>query len=324
MTLVSPRWIRASGVAAAAVLLFAGCSGAPAAPPTTDPAPTGAFPVTVEHSLGSTVIEREPQRVVTLGSTEVDVALALGVVPVAIGSFYDFERGVGPWAEDELGDATPTVFSSRQLDLEAVAAAAPDLILDVNASGELADYEKLSRIAPTISLPVGAPPFAAPWRDTTRLVAQALGRADDGERLVRETEGYLTGVAAANPAFAGRTFTYLDLFGAEVYAGGRDSTVVETVGELGLVPPPYVQARGVTESTSPISLELLPQVDADVVLAYAIGTTDEEAVAQIPMLGRLTGRLHFLPDLSLSAPSVLSIPYGVDALVPVLQEATAS
>lgn len=322
MTLVSPR--RAAGtLAVAAALLLSGCGAAPPAPSGPGPA-TGAFPVTVEHSLGSTVIAQAPQRVVTLGSSEVDVALALGVVPVAIGSFYDFERGVGPWAEDELGAATPPVFSSRQLDLEAVAAAAPDLILDVNASGDLADYEKLSRIAPTVSLPVGAPPFAAPWRDTTRLVAQALGLAGDGERLVRETEGYLAGVAAANPAFAGRTVTYLDLFGAEVYVGGNDSTVVQTLGELGLVPPPYVQARGVTESTTAISLELLPEVDADAVLAYSIGTTAEEARAQIPALGRLTGRLHFLPDLSMSAPSVLSIPYGVDGLLPVLREATAS
>ena len=35
------------------------------------------------------------------------------------------------------------------------------------------------------------------------------------------------------------------------------------------------------------------------------------------------GRTYWLPDLSLSAPSVLSIPYGVDAMVPFLEEATA-
>jgi hypothetical protein len=34
------------------------------------------------------------------------------------------------------------------------------------------------------------------------------------------------------------------------------------------------------------------------------------------------GRAYWLSDLSLSQPSVLSIPHGVDAMLPVLEEAT--
>ena len=41
-----------------------------------------AFPVTIEHKYGSTTIEAEPQRVVSVGFAEHDGILALGVTPV--------------------------------------------------------------------------------------------------------------------------------------------------------------------------------------------------------------------------------------------------
>ena len=43
---------------------------------------TDAFPVTIEHAFGSTTIEKEPQRVATLGWSDQDHVAALGVVPV--------------------------------------------------------------------------------------------------------------------------------------------------------------------------------------------------------------------------------------------------
>ena len=42
----------------------------------------GAFPTTIEHRYGSTEIKEAPQRVVSLGYTDQDALLALGVTPV--------------------------------------------------------------------------------------------------------------------------------------------------------------------------------------------------------------------------------------------------
>ena len=42
---------------------------------------TGTFPATVEHQFGTTTIDEEPQRVVSVGLTEQDVLLQLGVDP---------------------------------------------------------------------------------------------------------------------------------------------------------------------------------------------------------------------------------------------------
>src|SRR5690554_3147776 len=122
-------------------LALAGC--APSAGPADEPAATpeategaaGAFPVTIEHAFGETVIEAEPQRVVTWGWGSTDAAIALGVVPVAIPfqAYGGDENGVLPWiaeALEEMGAETPTVLpDSAEAPVEAIAAAEPDLIL---------------------------------------------------------------------------------------------------------------------------------------------------------------------------------------------------
>ena len=98
--------------------------------------------------------------------------------------------------------------------------------------------------------------------------------------------------------------------------------------ELGFVPAPYVRDFPADESQNAISAELLANIDADVILAYSFGATEEEVRRDIPAWDTLDavreGRVHFLPDLSLSAPSVLSIPHGIDELLPFLQTAVAS
>ena len=72
--------------------------------------PPDSLPVTVEHALGTTTVEAEPTRVVTVGVTEQDTVLALGVTPVGVTDWYgDQPYATWPWAQDELGDATPEV-----------------------------------------------------------------------------------------------------------------------------------------------------------------------------------------------------------------------
>src|SRR5262249_3210114 len=48
---------------------------------------TGSFPVTVTHRFGTTSIPSQPKRIVALGQTDCDPLIALGITPIAIGSF---------------------------------------------------------------------------------------------------------------------------------------------------------------------------------------------------------------------------------------------
>jgi iron complex transport system substrate-binding protein len=318
--------VKGSVLLAAVILAVTGCSAPEPAGAGAAPSPgSGSFPVTVQHAFGSTTVERAPERIVALGTTDADVVLALGEMPVGIRSPYNFPRGVGAWAEDELGSATPAVMG-REINYEAIAALRPDLILDVVDGAEQEQYDTLARIAPTVALPAGARPYAPAWQETTMLIATALGLEAKGAELVERTEAYLADVRAAHPGFEGRTVTYIDAYGAEAFVGGRDATAVQMMGELGFQPVPYVRDLQTDETQVPVSNELLGQVDADVLLIYAFGNTEEQAQQQNPALAGLSavrdGRAYWLSDLSLSQPSVLSIPHGVDAMLPVLEEAT--
>src|SRR5919202_3414388 len=92
--------------------------------------PGGAFPVTVETAFGDVEIPAEPQRVVALGWSDAETALALGVQPVGASDWLAFGgEGVGPWAQGRYDEA-PEVIATLEPSLEAVAALQPDLILD--------------------------------------------------------------------------------------------------------------------------------------------------------------------------------------------------
>lgn len=101
----------APGVVLLTCLTIAACGTSPPAaqgPPAateTTPSADAAFPVTIEHRYGSTTIPDEPQRVVTVGLTDHDAALALGVTPVATTEWVVPRPGnIFPWAEDALAE----------------------------------------------------------------------------------------------------------------------------------------------------------------------------------------------------------------------------
>ena len=64
----------------------------------------GAFPVTLKHVYGETVIEKKPERIVTIGWTTQDAVMALGEVPVAIPEqkWGGNAEGVLPWTADAI------------------------------------------------------------------------------------------------------------------------------------------------------------------------------------------------------------------------------
>ena len=77
-----------------------------------------AFPVTIEHALGTTTIEEEPTRVVAVGYAEADYPLSLGVVPVGADKieYAGNENGSSDWFDEALaeidGAEQPTRFST--------------------------------------------------------------------------------------------------------------------------------------------------------------------------------------------------------------------
>ena len=139
----------------------------------------GQFPRTVKHALGETKLEKKPERVVVLDSGELDDVLALGITPVGMATTAG-QAGVPSYLADKA-QGIKTVGGISELNLEAIAALKPDLILGSKLrANDL--YEKLSAIAPTVfSIRPGFP-----WKENFLLVADAVGEEDKATGLLND------------------------------------------------------------------------------------------------------------------------------------------
>jgi iron complex transport system substrate-binding protein len=328
------------GAAGAAVALgLAACGSdddggsASAGTATSEGAAAGAFPVTVQHAHGTTTIDAAPQRVVTYGYTDQDPALALGTIPVGMLRWIpQWKRGVGVWAEPKLGGAQPKVYSGDSIDFEGIAAARPDLILIVTYALPKADYEKLSKIAPTVPTVGGYPDWGVPWQAATEQVGRALGRPAEAKRLVAEAEARFAKAKADHPSFAGRevlivapgTNGQLSVF-APTDTRGRFVT------SLGFTQPEGVKQAVGDEFYAYISAERLDLVDVDALIVLVDDPVARKGLEKQAAFQNLAvvreGRAVMVDDLdlsmALSASSVLSIPYALDRVVPRLDAALA-
>lgn len=175
-----------------------------------------AFPVEIEHAYGTTMIEEQPERVVTLFDSNSDAVLALGVAPVGVskvGYGNVEENGLLPWtnaAFEKLG-VTPNVFDDTEgTDYEAVNAAEPDLVLIPNSGVTEEEYERLSQIAPTV--PYAKIAYATTWEEEAEVTAKALGKEAAGAELIENTKALIAEKLAEHPELEGKTaaFCYID------------------------------------------------------------------------------------------------------------------
>ena len=159
---------------------------------------------TIEHKYGSTTVEGIPERVISVGYNDQDAILALGVIPVGIRDWYgDQPYAVWPWAQDELGDATPEVLSGSGINFEQVASLQPDLIVGISSGMTEEEYNTLSEIAPTIPQSGEFVDYGVPWQEQQRVIGQALGREAEAEQLVADVEARFAAARAENPQWEG-------------------------------------------------------------------------------------------------------------------------
>jgi iron complex transport system substrate-binding protein len=334
----SPR-LRAILPALAAATLVAGCGGAAAEPAVETEAGGGgadAFPVSVEHTFGSTEIEAPPERVVVLGWNAQDVVYALGVTPVGMPS-YPYgggDDGVLPW-NDEYFDAEQTTLldTADGPPLEEIAALRPDVILAPYEGFDEGVYEDLSGIAPTVAYP--GEPWTTPWREQTRMIGEALGLADEAEDLIAETEGTISGLAAEHPEFEGLDFAYTSLGAEALYVYLASDPRVQLIEDLGLTVAPSVEELAADADAgtfyAQLSLEQAPEIEADLLIGFTDGLTAEEALssdlyASVPAIGRDAAVVLDDQEVAAAASSVsvLSIPFVLDPLVDGLADAAAN
>jgi iron complex transport system substrate-binding protein len=291
----------------------------------------GAFPVTIEHKFGSTEITEAPERVVVVGLTDQDALLALGVVPVGITYWYGDKSlgGINPWAKDALGDAEPPVLldNTNGIDVEAIAALAPDLIIGQYAGVTQKEYDLLSQLAPVVAQPGDYADYGVPWEEATVTIGQAVGQPEAAQELVDEVTAGIEEHAAANPEFAGKSAVVVTPYeGLFVY--GPEDPRSRILGQLGFEFPEALVASG-DEFGASLSSERTSDLDAVDVTVW-LGLTKDEAVSGVyeQTSAFKDGRFVDIDDtvtenyaVAHSFVSPLSIPYVLERFVPQLAAA---
>ena len=302
---------------------------------------TGSFPVTVEHAFGSTEITEDPQRVVTVGWTDHEVMAALGEVPVGAVriNWGGNEAGSTDWFDEavtELGHDPADITrydDSDGIPVDEIAAMEPDLIIGSNSGMSQEDYDRLSRIAPTVAYPETA--WATPWRESVEVVGQAIGRPEQAQEAIAETEAEFEAAREEYPQLEGTSFAW----------GWFSPTDTSTIGlynvidlrpqfltELGMVNASVVEEMSGEENFSAnLSAEQADTLDADVFIFYSDGGVTADTLLEDPLLSQIPAMAsgaYVESDqpqevVGMSSPTPLSIPVAVDRFIPQVAEATA-
>jgi len=340
---VRPLRLLAGSVGVAALLLSGCSSSADSSDDAADGAGAGdaAYPITIEHALGTTEIPEKPERIATVNWANHEVPLALGVVPVgmAAANFGDDDGdGLLPWVSDrleELDAEAPVLFDETDgIDFEAVADTAPDVILAAYSGLTQEDYDTLSEIAPVLAYPEA--PWSTDWREMITLSSQAMGMAEEGEELVADLEGEIADTVAAHPGLEGTGAMFLthvdttDLSEVSFYT--THDTRARFFEDLGLATPKSIATA--SAKTDQFSLtRSAEQVDGldDVELIVTYGDeTLVDALEGDPLLSKMpavaNGAIVLLPNNPLGTaanPTPLSISYVLEDYVTMLAEASA-
>ncbi|MCA2215605.1 iron-siderophore ABC transporter substrate-binding protein [Jidongwangia harbinensis] len=290
-----------------------------------------AFPVTIAHKYGSTTIEKAPTRVVTLGLSDHDAVLALGVVPVGVVDWFG-ERPYGnwPWVKDRWGGTPPQIVGERdEYQTEKIIALKPDLIVAQYSGMTQAQYTTLSKVAPVVAQIKEFPDYAAPWKDMSLVIGRALGQEPAMTKLLGDIDKRFADVRAQHAAWAGKTAAVTDASEPGTYAAfAKSDPKAQLLADMGFKLAPAVDAAAGKETAAVLSAERLDILDVDQLVVLTGDGTVEPRVRADKAFAALNvaknNRVVFVPYMeppigaALSFVTVLSVPYAIDQLVPML------
>ena len=241
-------------------------------------------PIIVTHKFGETVVPRDPQRVVSLGVSDQDDLLALGVVPVGILDWFGNQPfAVWPWAQDLLGDAEPLVIPIIEPNPELIASLRPDLIVAVSSGLTEKQYDTLSQLAPTVASPAGYDDWSAPWQVRTRLIGEIFDRSDETNAMIAQVEGRFAEIRADNPAFDGATAAIAFTFSNQLGAYTSTDVRAQIMELLGFITPPVYDEISLNGFYVSFSEERIDLLNTDIVIWLTSDAAALEAVIESPI-----------------------------------------
>ncbi|MEW4427423.1 ABC transporter substrate-binding protein [Paenibacillus pabuli] len=219
----------------------------------------------VHTEMGDITIPESPQRVIALSVVYPEFLYALGIVPVAVQNYHsEFPA----YLQDPFSN-TLKMGIARTPDFEAILDAGPDLIIAPDWWSKK-DYDQLSQIAPTVLLPEHND-----WRDELRGIAAILGKEEQAEQVIQTLEQHeKQGAETLHNLIGDETVLYIRVMEKEIILHGENIDRGRFVHkQLGLQPLPNFPE---SETAMSVSLEVLPEYDADHLIVQLDDETNKE------------------------------------------------
>ncbi|MGK5632227.1 ABC transporter substrate-binding protein [Streptomyces sp. URMC 123] len=252
----------------------------------------GQWPRTVTHAMGTTTIEKRPERVVVLDVGELDNVVSLGIRPVGY-SPTEGDDGVPGYLAEGAGEPQ-SVGTINSLNLEAIHKLKPDLILGSKLRAA-AQYDKLSKIAPTVfSIRPGFP-----WKENFLLNAAALDKTAEAKAKL---DAYRAKATALGTDLGDRkpTVTMLRYMPDRTRLYAKASFIGTVLADVGL---PRPKNQDVNELAAEVGPERIDQADADWIFTGVYGdpkSTKRHTAEENPLWKNLAavrnGQAKDVPD----------------------------
>lgn len=230
--------------------------------------------IEIVHTQGTTQVPKNPQRVVILSPSTLDITDALGIDVIGV------PQTTAHYPEHLAKYNSDTYFNAGTLfepNYEAIINAKPDLII---AGGRAAAaYDKLSGIAPTIALDFDPKDFLASMTQRTEQLGEIFGKQEKAKQVISDFNHKAEAIRQAS-SHAGSAMMLM-INGGKINAYSPDSRFGFIFDALGFKPATTFATAGQHGNT--VSPELIMEANPDWLFVLdrdtAIGRKTEGASA---------------------------------------------
>ncbi|WP_174688401.1 siderophore ABC transporter substrate-binding protein [Chryseomicrobium excrementi] len=184
-----------------------------------------AFPMTLNHELGETVLEEKPETVVVFDFGILDALSKLDVEVAGVP-----QAAIPPYLEEYAGSEYTNVGSLKEPDFEAIHAMQPDLIIISARQADL--YPEFEEIAPTVYMGLDTLDYMNSFETNMTLLGELFGKEQEMATELQAVKEEVATIAKDLESVEGKT-SFVMVNEGKVSAfgpGSRFGTVFDVFG----------------------------------------------------------------------------------------------
>lgn len=223
---------------------------------------TTEYPLELDTEYGSTTLEDRPEKIVAYGGLGPELALSLGITPIASNDWEQFSSFLSEYGADDIDTILEPV--DGNVPVESISAEDPDLIV-VNTT-EQSVFDQLSQVAPVLAYSYSWGENGTDWREQLARLGEATDLAEAAANVESTHDDAIQAIRDENPEFAEYSANFIsdkgDNVDVESFAGSPGE---EFFAQLGF--QPFEKAEEFT-NTDVVSGERYADLAADVMFIY--------------------------------------------------------